>query len=179
MAVGDYATGPEARRRNQTQLAATVHLTPRVHRIRMLGTAVPAPHDASVSRQPGSDPAGSRRGAPPAGFRSFTARPGGASTGSPGSTWPPARRARGVGPGGKGAGPGAEGDQVTGWVITTLEKRIEYASHRFHIMDPDRGHVTIKMSGHPPVGTQIMLNGRIRGPGLLCPARPPGRGRER
>jgi len=49
----------------------------------------------------------------------------------------------------------------------------------FHIMDPDWGHVTIKMSGHPPVGTQIMLNGRIRGPGLLCPARPPGRGRER
>jgi len=39
VAVGDYATGPEAGRRNQAQLAATVHLAPRVHRIRMLGTA--------------------------------------------------------------------------------------------------------------------------------------------
>jgi hypothetical protein len=26
-------------------------------------------------------------------------------------------------------------------------------------MDPDWGHVTIKMSGHPPFGAQIILNG--------------------
>ena len=39
VAIGDYATGPEAARRNETQLAATVQLTPRVRRIRMLGTA--------------------------------------------------------------------------------------------------------------------------------------------
>ena len=39
VAIGDYATGPEAARKNETQLAATVSLTPRVHRIRMLGTA--------------------------------------------------------------------------------------------------------------------------------------------
>ena len=39
MAIGDYATGHQAGRKNETQLAATVHLTPRVHRIRMLGTA--------------------------------------------------------------------------------------------------------------------------------------------
>ena len=35
--------------------------------------------------------------------------------------------------------------------ITNLEKRIGCVSHySFHIMDPDWGHVTIKMSGHPP-----------------------------
>ena len=39
VAIGDYATGPGADRKNETQLAATVSLTPRVHRIRMLGTA--------------------------------------------------------------------------------------------------------------------------------------------
>ncbi len=39
VAIGDYATGPGASRKNETQLAATVSLTPRVHRIRMLGTA--------------------------------------------------------------------------------------------------------------------------------------------
>ena len=39
VAIGDYATGPGAARKNETQLAATVSLTPRVHRIRMLGTA--------------------------------------------------------------------------------------------------------------------------------------------
>jgi myo-inositol-1(or 4)-monophosphatase len=39
VAIGDYATGPGAARKNETQLAATVSLTPRVHRLRMLGTA--------------------------------------------------------------------------------------------------------------------------------------------
>jgi hypothetical protein len=35
-----------------------------------------------------------------------------------------------------------------------------YVNHyHFHIIDPDWGHVTIKMSGHPPFGVQIMLNG--------------------
>lgn len=35
-----------------------------------------------------------------------------------------------------------------------------YVNHYyFHIIDPDWGHVTIKMSGHPPFGVQIMLNG--------------------
>jgi hypothetical protein len=27
------------------------------------------------------------------------------------------------------------------------------------VLDPDWGHVTIKMSGHPPFGAQIILNG--------------------
>jgi hypothetical protein len=35
-----------------------------------------------------------------------------------------------------------------------------YVNHySFHILDPDWGHVTIKMSGHPPFGAQIILNG--------------------
>lgn len=31
--------------------------------------------------------------------------------------------------------------------------------YHFHIIDPQWGHFTIKMSGHPPFGVQIMLNG--------------------
>src|SRR5437879_8872425 len=35
-----------------------------------------------------------------------------------------------------------------------------YVNHySFHIVDPQWGHVTIKMSGHPPFGAQVMLNG--------------------
>lgn len=45
-------------------------------------------------------------------------------------------------------------------VITNLEKKTEYVNHyAFHLLDPDWGHVTIKMSGHPPFGAQIILNG--------------------
>ncbi len=29
-----------------------------------------------------------------------------------------------------------------------------------HIMDPDWGHVTIKMPGHPPFAAPVILNGR-------------------
>jgi myo-inositol-1(or 4)-monophosphatase len=39
VAIGDYATGNGAGRKNELRLAATIALTPRVHRIRMLGTA--------------------------------------------------------------------------------------------------------------------------------------------
>jgi myo-inositol-1(or 4)-monophosphatase len=39
VAIGDYATGAQAGRKNETRLAATIQLTSRVHRIRMLGTA--------------------------------------------------------------------------------------------------------------------------------------------
>jgi hypothetical protein len=31
--------------------------------------------------------------------------------------------------------------------------------YHFHIVDPEWGHVTIRMSGHPPFGLQISLNG--------------------
>jgi len=35
-----------------------------------------------------------------------------------------------------------------------------YVNHySFHILDPDWGHVTIKMSGRPPFGAQVILNG--------------------
>ena len=35
-----------------------------------------------------------------------------------------------------------------------------YVNHySLHILDPDWGHLTIKMSGHPPFGAQVILNG--------------------
>jgi hypothetical protein len=44
--------------------------------------------------------------------------------------------------------------------ITSIEKKTEYVYHySFHIMDREWGHVTIKMSGHPPFGAQVILNG--------------------
>src|ERR1700736_2202101 len=44
--------------------------------------------------------------------------------------------------------------------IVNIERRTEYVNHySFHIIDPVWGHVTIKMSGHPPFGAQIILNG--------------------
>jgi hypothetical protein len=44
--------------------------------------------------------------------------------------------------------------------IVSLEKKTEYVNHySFHIMDPQWGHVTIKMSGHPPFAAQVILNG--------------------
>ena len=45
-------------------------------------------------------------------------------------------------------------------VIGNLEKKTEYVSHySFHIMDPAWGHLVVKMSGHPPSGAQVILNG--------------------
>ena len=45
-------------------------------------------------------------------------------------------------------------------VICNLEKKKEFVNHySFHIMDPTWGHLTIKMSGHPPFGAQVILNG--------------------
>ncbi len=44
--------------------------------------------------------------------------------------------------------------------IRNLEKKIAYVNHySFHIMDLEWGHITIKMSGHPPFGAQVILNG--------------------
>ena len=40
------------------------------------------------------------------------------------------------------------------------KKPIPYVNHySFHILDPDWGHLTIKISGHPPFPAQVMLNG--------------------
>jgi hypothetical protein len=45
-------------------------------------------------------------------------------------------------------------------VIAHLEKKTAFVNHySFHIMDPDWGHLTIKLSGHPPFGAQVILNG--------------------
>jgi hypothetical protein len=58
--------------------------------------------------------------------------------------------------------------------IVNLDKKSEYVNHySFHIMDPVWGHVTIKMSGHPPFGAQVILNGHEY---VACAARAAGIG---
>ena len=53
-----------------------------------------------------------------------------------------------------------------------LEKKTPYVTHySFHILDRDRGHVTIKISGHPPFPAQVMLNGHEY---VACQARKAG-----
>jgi len=45
-------------------------------------------------------------------------------------------------------------------VIGNIAKKTTFVNHySFHIMDPWWGHVTIKMSGHPPFPAQVILNG--------------------
>ncbi len=45
-------------------------------------------------------------------------------------------------------------------VIYELTKKQAFVNHySFHIWDETVGHLTIKMSGHPPFGAQVMLNG--------------------
>ncbi len=40
------------------------------------------------------------------------------------------------------------------------KKPMPYVNHySFHILDPDWGHITIKISGHPPFPAQVMVNG--------------------
>ena len=54
-------------------------------------------------------------------------------------------------------------------VITNIERKTEYVYHySFHIMDRSWGHLTIKMSGHPPFGAQVILNGHEH---VACQAR--------
>jgi hypothetical protein len=49
-----------------------------------------------------------------------------------------------------------------------------YVNHySFHILDPDWGHVTIKISGHPPFPAQIIFNGHEY---VACQARQAGIG---
>ena len=44
--------------------------------------------------------------------------------------------------------------------IRKLSKQYGYINHFFfHIIDPEWGHLTIRMSGHPPFGAMIILNG--------------------
>jgi hypothetical protein len=45
-------------------------------------------------------------------------------------------------------------------VIADITKKTAFVNHySFHIMDPDWGHLTVKISGHPPFGAQVILNG--------------------
>src|SRR5258707_5788162 len=47
-----------------------------------------------------------------------------------------------------------------------------YVTHySFHILDPDWGHLTIKISGHPPFPAQVILNGHEY---VACQARKAG-----
>src|SRR5262252_10869750 len=40
-----------------------------------------------------------------------------------------------------------------------LERKKPYVNHySFHILDPEWGHITIKISGHPPFPAQVILN---------------------
>ena len=58
--------------------------------------------------------------------------------------------------------------------IRNIERKqpYPYVKHYFfHIMDPEWGHVTIRMSGHPPFGVQIILNGHEY---IACKARKKG-----
>src|SRR5271165_2310579 len=52
------------------------------------------------------------------------------------------------------------------------KKPMPYVNHySFHILDPDWGHLTIKISGHPPFPAQVILNGHEY---VACQARRAG-----
>ena len=56
--------------------------------------------------------------------------------------------------------------------IVNLARKFPYVNHySFHLLDPEWGHVTIKMSGHPPFGAQVRLNGHEY---VACQARKEG-----
>ena len=60
----------------------------------------------------------------------------------------------------------------TSGVLQNLEAKRAFINHySFHILDPEWGHITIKMAGHPPFGAQIMLNGHEY---VACRARKAG-----
>ena len=53
-----------------------------------------------------------------------------------------------------------------------LAKKTPYVNHySFHILDPDWGHLAIKISGHPPFPAQVILNGHEY---VACQARKAG-----
>jgi hypothetical protein len=53
-----------------------------------------------------------------------------------------------------------------------LERKKPYVNHySFHILDPQWGHITIKISGHPPFPGQVILNGHEY---VACQARQAG-----
>ena len=65
-------------------------------------------------------------------------------------------------------------DRSAAGVICNLEKSRQFVNHySFHIIDPTWGHVTMKISGHPPFGAQVILNGHEY---VACAARSAGIG---
>jgi len=61
---------------------------------------------------------------------------------------------------GRAVAPVWEVSRSAAGVIGNLAKKKAFVNHySFHIIDPEWGHLTIKMSGHPPFGAQIILNG--------------------
>jgi hypothetical protein len=46
-----------------------------------------------------------------------------------------------------------------GHIVELKRKRAQVNHYTFHIMDPEWGHIMIKMCGHPPFELQIVLNG--------------------
>ncbi len=67
-----------------------------------------------------------------------------------------------------------EVERTSRGVIRNLAKKKAFVNHySFHIMDPYWGHLTIKMSGHPPFGAQVILNGHEY---VACAARAAGIG---
>lgn len=67
--------------------------------------------------------------------------------------------------------------QAPVWEVTRRQhlerkKPMPYVNHySFHILDPEWGHVTIKISGHPPFPAQVILNGHEY---VACQARKAG-----
>jgi hypothetical protein len=58
--------------------------------------------------------------------------------------------------------------------LRDIARKKPYVNHySFHIVDPEWGHLTIKMSGHPPFGAQVILNGHEY---VACRARRAGIG---
>jgi hypothetical protein len=48
----------------------------------------------------------------------------------------------------------------SGTIVNIAAKPNAFVNHyHFHIVDPDWGHMIIKMSGYPPFGAQLILNG--------------------
>jgi len=49
---------------------------------------------------------------------------------------------------------------ATSGALRNLRRKQAFVNHyAFHFQDPNWGHLTIKMSGHPPFGAMIVLNG--------------------
>lgn len=49
---------------------------------------------------------------------------------------------------------------ANGYMNIERKKPLPFVNHySFHILDPEWGHMTVKMCGHPPFGAQICLNG--------------------